>query len=84
MRVFFPEYFIYFFGMPVIFCKYNRLANLIAVINFQAIRHKDIQHFPDGILIKKPLVQCRGGYALGKITVLIFKCIFISLLVFFG
>ena len=46
--------------MGVILCKDDRLAQLAAVVDGQAVGHQRVQYLSDGIFIENPFIQCRG------------------------
>ena len=81
MGVFFMEYLQYFFGMGVVLCKDDRLAQLVAVVDFDALGHQGVQHFADGILVENPFVHGRRCNTLRQVAVFILKGIFVDLLV---
>ena len=83
MRVLFIKDITDLFGVFVISCKDDGLAEFRAVIDLQPMLHQNVQDFADRIVIEEPVIQGRGGDAVRHIAIFIFKCILIFLLVFF-
>ena len=83
MRILFVEHFEDFLSVTVIFCKDNGFADLLTVINFNAVGHQYVQHFFNGILIKNPIVKCRRSDFIRQFTVT-GKSGFVFLFVFIG
>ena len=45
------------FGVGVVLGKDDGLADLVAVVDLEAVGHEDIQHLADGVLVEDPLVE---------------------------
>ena len=70
--------------MGVVLGEDDRLADLVAVVDLDAVGHENVQHFTDRILVEDPLVERGGGDALRQLAVLIFKGVLVDLLFFLG
>ena len=71
MGVLLAEHLQNFLSVAVILGKDDGLAQLLSVVNFQAVGHQQIQSQADGILVEQPLVEGRGLDPLGQLPILI-------------
>ena len=56
IRIFFLKYCQNLFCMFMIPCKNDRLPDFLTIINFQSIRHYNIQNLTNRIHIKNPFI----------------------------
>ena len=77
MRVFPVKDFQNFLRVPVAFRKNNALADLFAIVDFQAVRHERVQYLANGVLVEQPGVQRGSGDAVRTFAVFIRKRRFI-------
>ena len=71
MRVFLAEHLEYLLRVAVVFGEDYRLAQLLAVVDLQAVRHKQIERQADGVLVEQPLVESGGLYLIRQLTVFV-------------
>ena len=83
MRIFLVEDFENLFRVLVVLRKDDRLAELFAVVDFQAVRHQNIEHLTNGVLVEHPFIESGGADQLGQIAVVL-KGFFIRRLIFIG
>ena len=58
--------------------KDDRFTDFLTIVDADAFRHQNVQHFPNSILVEDVFVQCGRIDALGEHTVFIGKGLFIS------
>ena len=73
-----------FLCMGMVLGKDDGLAQLVAVVDFEAVGHEDVQHLADGVLVEDPLVERGGGDALRQFAVFVLEGVLIGLLVRLG
>jgi len=71
MRVFLAEDLEYFLRVAVVLGKDYSLAQLLAVIDLQAVRHQQIQRQTYGVLVEQPLVESGGLYLIRQLAVFV-------------
>ena len=62
-----------FFGVAVVLGEDDGLAQLLPVVDLQAIGHQQVQGQTDGVLVEQPLVEGGGLNPLGQLPVLVSK-----------
>ena len=70
--------------MGVALGKDDRLADLVAVVDLEAMGHQNVQHFADRVFVENPLIQSRRCDAFRQFAVIIFESVLIGFLVFLG
>ena len=71
MGVLLPEHLQDLLRVAVVLGKDDRLAQLFAVVDFQAVGHQQVQRLADGVLVEQPLVEGGGLDLLRQFPVLI-------------
>ena len=73
MWILFAEDLQNFFGVAVVLGEDDGLAQLLPVVDLQAIGHQQVQGQTDGVLVEQPLVEGGGLNPLGQLPVLVSK-----------
>ena len=71
MWILFAEDLQNFFGVAVVLGEDDGLAQLLPVVDLQAIGHQQVQGQTDGVLVEQPLVEGGGLNPLGQLPVLV-------------